>query len=344
MEKILSEYECIPNITFTAQNIYDRMSNIGNKFVNGTNVEITNIKINEIKTTLVENNTDLFELSQSDKINVWSNFSSKIPDYTFDTLSFNNPTIGQLEFFAGYNHNAIKPGIESSDVSDGETIEQNPCCTYDWSLSINFYIILGEFNYDLPNNTGKVRVVFKKSSNNSIIGTSNGIPYSDFEKIDEKTVKSKYTSSINLSGTSSGETEYYGQIQFYDDSGTEEIIYLSIHKDYSFTFTINVVPEGVNISNNIILQNFDSGDEVYQYSNPYIECDTTVGVRDLAVKNSSGNYINTLVDIYGTWNGTNWENLESDVNIGNPADWAGNYTTSPQCGQFSTYAIKLVKL
>lgn len=131
-----------PYASFTTTDIYDRMSK-GQYTATKTATEIdcSNISLTGIRNLIGANTTDLGSLCQSSSVNKWSWFGP----YDFQVLNSEIAPVLKTPYctgvFAGYNHNAPQPSIDSHnpDVTTFSNLNE--------LVTVSCYVRLGELDY-----------------------------------------------------------------------------------------------------------------------------------------------------------------------------------------------------
>jgi len=149
MAKIIDEYNLL-NHTFTATEIANRSSNVGDINVVGSTVEVSNITTTDVRTALNETINKVYGLAYSMNVNNDSAFSSWYLELANGTGIIRSIDLGRLGDFACYNHNAPQTIIHPMDLaSDGHLkAYYNKSITGCSYVYMGSEVHLGEVNFE----------------------------------------------------------------------------------------------------------------------------------------------------------------------------------------------------
>ena len=150
--KIINSYT-VWGIEFTAQDIYDRGSDVGTRSLNSETpiqMEVLDVYTDDIERILAENTNDLSELCSSSRVNQYSEYAP---------YGYKRPSSSPYEEgdFAGYNHLAKQPYLfmlkeDDTALSSGDTLDWEITeCPMDhgWpSKDFSARAFLGEYNWE----------------------------------------------------------------------------------------------------------------------------------------------------------------------------------------------------
>jgi len=306
-QKVLNEYDCIPGISFSAQDIADRGDDIGTKVVNGSNLKVSNISMSDIKNATGAPSYSLHELSRATNyLNEYSKFGIYTMvkgyangEYFVDfNLPPNPPDNAPMGSFAGYDNDAPKAIIDPvspTDISYGDVVTVSNCCNANWEWKLHYKINLGQLEYGLTDTNGKVVVRFRSTSDDYLYEESTAVEYGLFSIENDDNVVA-FHPGTTFSSTTAQTIEVYAQICFLKSDGTLE---LKFQEFDSFKFSINFIDEPLTFGT-IVLEGFAGG----TYLSPVgltksIACDKDIDVTGIVLKDENENQIGATVDIYG---------------------------------------------
>jgi len=224
MAKVISRYLAIPSEYFTATNIKDRSSDVGDETVNGNNLDVTNITITNIKDALSESHFRLFDLWHSSNVNKYSKFGVYTRLVISQELQFITPistSSALMGSFAGYNHDAIKPECDGVNWTDGGQYTETVCAGETATFSASHYIRLGEIDwYELDNDISYMHVKYTNSDLSVVYATGSDwtLNTTNFTKADGDFYVGDGKA---LSSTTTLVRTYYLTYYFYDSSDNE---------------------------------------------------------------------------------------------------------------------------
>ena len=352
--KSLGDWDSDDN-KFTAQDIYDRGSAIGDRSVLSTYVDVTNITTTDIRNQSAGGSNAIGDLSISDNVNRWSWYSPAENNSAADTITRVVNTPYPAGLFAGYDHNARKPRPVDflldgfTDINEGDVIEKQVCCDAAWSADLKCNIGLGQLKYDIASSSNVgARFVIKKVSDDSTVVISDVQDITAFSKSSDKhemVADNTRNLSITNSDVPVGTTELYAQIQIVNTTEIPALVLYQFDSDDSFKFSIYNHVTSPNVNDSIMEDNFPTDRSLEDGYGTSINCDT-VYANTLKVVDGNGYAHALTVDISGSFDGKTWEVLDQDVTIpeGGLSNWSADYSTTPECGDLNIYALKFTAL
>lgn len=279
---------------FPASRIYSKSANVAvTKTLGSLAVTFADIRLSYIGTLLGFSPAGLSNICNNGLINKWSNFGVYEHDlsgtYPIATLKseFN------MNDFAGYNHNALKPGLGGDSWVDADYTYlpiDNSTTTETFSLDI----ILGDIDWSPLGNVNWVKVT-------SILNgetVTEFIPFTDFTVDDTGAYKLDHAMGYKVSRLITLDLMEITAELIYSSGDPETDGYtslLSLVSVYEISVQVNTVPY-VDVQEDLGTYYVD-----YAVDEPFFYEDGQWGIAYFGIKNSSGTYVLCAADITITY-------------------------------------------